>query len=204
MRRYESVWVVNGDLPDEEVQSAIDKFSRIISSQGILVGLEEWGRRKLAYKIQGTTRGYYVLADFAGSSEAVKELERNYRIDDRIVRYLTVKKTDKVDPEALQAEIAARAKATESAPSEAAAEGQAVAAPEAAAAPEVSAPEVATPEAGAPETTAVPEEGAAPEPAPEAAAPPEVPTPEAAAPEATATPEEAAIPEETVAPAKEE
>ena len=68
MRRYESLWVVNGDLPDEEVKSAIDKFSGIISSQGgTLVGLDEWGRRKLAYKIQGTIRGYYVIADFAGS-----------------------------------------------------------------------------------------------------------------------------------------
>ena len=122
MRRYESVWVVNGDLPDEEVKSAIDKFSRIISSQGgTLVGLDEWGRRKLAYKIQGTIRGYYVLADFAGTSETVKELERNYRIDDRIIRFLTTKKSDKVNLEALQAEIAAKAKAAEPAEPEAAA-----------------------------------------------------------------------------------
>ena len=112
MRRYESVWVVQGDLPDEDVQSTIDKFSRIISSHGgTLVGLDDWGRRKLAYKIKGTTRGYYILADFAGTSATVKELERNYRIDDRIIRYHTVKKSDKVNLEALQAEIAARAQA---------------------------------------------------------------------------------------------
>jgi small subunit ribosomal protein S6 len=124
MRRYESVWVVNGDLPDEEVKSAIDKFSKIISSQGgTVVKLEEWGRRKLSYKIQSTIRGFYVLADFAGSSETVKELERNYRIDDRIIRFITTKKSDKVNLEALQAEIAARqaeiaakAKAAEPAP----------------------------------------------------------------------------------------
>ncbi len=117
MRRYESVWVVNGDLPDEEVKSAIEKFSRIISSQGgTVVALEEWGRRKLSYKIQGTIRGYYVLANFAGSSETVKELERNYRIDDRIIRFITTKKSDKVNLEALQAEIAAKAKAAEPAP----------------------------------------------------------------------------------------
>ena len=142
MRRYESVWVVNGDLPDEEVKSAIDKFSGIISSQGgTLVGLDEWGRRKLAYKIQGTIRGYYVLADFAGTSETVKELERNYRIDDRIIRYLTTKKSDKVNLEALQAEIAAKAKAAappaearSRAPAEAAGPGSA-AAPEEPAAP---------------------------------------------------------------------
>ena len=133
MRRYESVWVVNGDLPDEEVKSAIDKFSKIISSQGgTLVGLDEWGRRKLAYKIQGTIRGYYVLADFAGTSETVKELERNYRIDDRIIRFLTTKKSDKVNLESLQAEIAAKAEPAEP---EAAAPVE-VAAPAAAAAPE--------------------------------------------------------------------
>jgi small subunit ribosomal protein S6 len=143
MRRYESLWVVNGDLPDEEVKSAIDKFSKIISSQGgTLVGLDEWGRRKLAYKIQGTIRGYYVLADFAGTSETVKELERNYRIDDRIIRYLTTKKSDKVNLEVLQAEIAAKAKAA--APP---------AAPEAAAVAEVSAAAV---EAAAPEEPAAP------------------------------------------------
>ncbi len=112
MRRYESVWVINGDLPDEEVKSAIEKFTRIISTQeGTLVGVEEWGRKKLAYRIQGATRGYYVLVDYAGTPATVKELERNYRIDDRIVRFLTSKKSDKVDLEALQAEIDAKAKA---------------------------------------------------------------------------------------------
>jgi len=137
MRRYESVWVVNGDLPDEEVKSAIDKFSKIISSQGgTLVGLDEWGRRRLAYKIRGTIRGYYVLADFAGTSETVKELERNYRIDDRILRYLTIKKSDKVNLGALQAEIAARAKAAALPAEPEAAGGEAIAAPVEAAVPE--------------------------------------------------------------------
>jgi len=141
--------VVNGDLPDEEVKSAIDKFSGIISSQGgTLVGLDEWGRRKLAYKIQGTIRGYYVLADFAGSSETVRELERNYRIDDRIIRYLTTKKSDKVNLEALQAEIAAKAKAAEPPAAE----------------PEAAPPVEAAPplEAAAPVEAAAPDEPAAP------------------------------------------
>ena len=131
MRRYESVWVVHGDLPDEEVKSAIDKFSLIIAAAGgTLVGLDDWGRRRLAYRIKGTTRGYYVLADFAGTPATVKELERNYRIDDRIIRYFTSKKADRVDLEALKAEMAAKAApAVEAAPPEA----QAAVAPEAAA-----------------------------------------------------------------------
>ncbi|MFI5332446.1 MAG: 30S ribosomal protein S6, partial [Desulfobaccales bacterium] len=122
MRRYESVWVMNGDLPDEDVKATVDKFTRILAGQeGILVSVEEWGRRKLAYKVQGTSRGFYVLVDYAGTPATVKELERNYRIDDRIIRSHTARKSDKVDLEALQAEIAARAKAAAASAPEAAA-----------------------------------------------------------------------------------
>ena len=110
MRRYETVWVVNGDLPDEEVKATTDKFTKIITGQGgTLVSVEEWGRRKLAYKIEGTFRGCYIIADFAGLPATVKELERNFRIDDRIIRYLTTKKADQVDLAALEAEIAGKA-----------------------------------------------------------------------------------------------
>jgi small subunit ribosomal protein S6 len=152
MRRYESVWVVNGDLPDEEVKATVEKFTRIISSQGgQLVGVDEWGRRKLAYKVQGTTRGYYVLADFAAEPATVKELERNYRIDDRILRYHTVKKSDKVNLEALQEEIAARARKAAPAPeaevlppeAEALPPGEEAAPPEEAPAPPAAPPEEA-------------------------------------------------------------
>jgi len=139
MRRYETVWVVHGDLPDEDVKATIDKFSRIISTQGgVLVGLDDWGRRRLAYKVKGTARGYYVVADFAGTPGTVKELERNYRIDDRIIRSYTVKKADRVDLEALKAEAAARAQAAAAPPQAEAAppEEEAAAAAEAPPSPE--------------------------------------------------------------------
>ena len=118
-----SVWVMNGDLTDDVVKATIDKFTRIIAShEGTLVGLEEWGRKKLAYKIKNTSRGYYILVDYAGTPATVKELERNYRIDDRIIRSHTARKSDKVNLEALQAEIAARAKAAAASAPEAEAE----------------------------------------------------------------------------------
>jgi small subunit ribosomal protein S6 len=159
MRRYETVWVVNGDLPDEEVKATIDKFTKVITGQGgTLVGVEEWGRRKLAYKIEGTFRGYYVIADFAGLPATVKELERNYRIDDRVLRYLTTKKADQVDLATLEAEIAT--KAQEAARLKAEAEKA-----EAAAAAAAAAPAPAT-EPAETETTASPAtEAAAAEPA---------------------------------------
>jgi small subunit ribosomal protein S6 len=161
MRRYETVWVVNGDLPDEEVKATIDKFTKVITGQGgTLVGVEEWGRRKLAYKIEGTFRGYYIIADFAGLPATVKELERNYRIDDRVLRYLTTKKADQVELATLEAEIAT--KAQEAARLKAEAEKAEAAAAAAAAAP---APAPAT-EPAKTETTASPAtEAAAAEPA---------------------------------------
>ncbi len=147
MRRYESVWVVNGDLPDEEVKATIDKFTRILSgTEGILVGVEEWGRRKLAYKVQGTGRGYYVLVDYAGTPATVKELERNYRIDDRIIRSTTIKKSDKVNLEALQAEIATRAKAAAAASAQEAAAAVAEETPAPAEAPAVGSVEETAPQ----------------------------------------------------------
>jgi small subunit ribosomal protein S6 len=156
MRRYESVWVVHGDLPDEEVQATVDKFGKIITNQGgILVGIDEWGRRKLAYKIKGTFRGFYLAADFAGQPAMVRELERNYRIDDRVIRYLTIKKSDHVDLAALEAEIAQRVKAPRAEPQ----------APVVEAAPAVAAP-------AAPETPAVEAPAAEPE-APAAAVAPD-------------------------------
>ena len=91
------------------------------------------------------------MADFAGTPATVKELERNYRIDDRIIRYHTVKKADQVNLEALQAEIAARAQAArppepEPAPATAEAAPAPEAPPEAAAAPpETAAPAEQTP-----------------------------------------------------------
>lgn len=156
MRRYESVWVVHGDLPDEEVQATIDKFGKIITNQGgVLVGIDEWGRRKLAYKIKGTFRGFYLAADFAGQPAMVRELERNYRIDDRVIRYLTIKKADHVDPAALEAEIAQRAKAPRPEPQAPAAEEAQPAEP--AAAPEATAVEAAPVEPESPAAAPAPD-----------------------------------------------
>ena len=108
------------------------------------MSVDEWGRRKLAYKIEGTLRGYYILADFAGMPATVKELERNYRIDDRVIRYLTMKKADQVDVTALEAEAAAKAQEAARRTAEAEAAASEAAAIEAAAAP---APVVEPPEA---------------------------------------------------------
>jgi small subunit ribosomal protein S6 len=111
MNRYETIFVINPDLNEDEVQNVVTKFTGIISSQnGVQLKLEDWGRRRLAYKIEKFTQGYYVLADFASMPASLAELERNLKIDDRIIRFLSVKTGENVNVEALQMEIAAKAK----------------------------------------------------------------------------------------------
>jgi small subunit ribosomal protein S6 len=111
MNRYETIFVINPDLSEDEVQNVVTKFTGIISSQnGVQLKLEDWGRRRLAYKIDKFSQGFYTLADFASMPAGLAELERNLKIDDRVIRFLSVKTGDNVNVEALQMEIAAKAK----------------------------------------------------------------------------------------------
>ena len=114
MHRYETIFVVNPDLSDDETQNVIQKFSGLISATGgVQLKLEDWGRRRLAYKIDKFNQGYYVLMDFASMPAGLMELERNLKIDDRIIRFLSVKTGVNVNVEALQQELAAKAKPAE-------------------------------------------------------------------------------------------
>jgi small subunit ribosomal protein S6 len=63
--------------------------------------VNEWGKRKLAYEVRRFDKGHYVVLDFCGLPEIVKELERNLKLDDRVLKYLTVKIDEDVDPEDL-------------------------------------------------------------------------------------------------------
>ncbi|AEB10424.1 30S ribosomal protein S6 [Desulfobacca acetoxidans] len=111
MNRYETIFIINPDLGDDETHSVIDKFTGIVGAQnGVQLKLEDWGRRRLAYKIKKFHQGYYVLLDFAGVPAGLAEFERNLKIDDRILRFLSVKTGENVDVEALKAEIAAKVK----------------------------------------------------------------------------------------------
>jgi len=116
VRRYETIYIMPADLADADISDAVEKFAKIAAgTKGVIVKLEKWGKKRLAYKIKKQGRGFYVFMDFAGVSETVRELERNLKIDDRILKYMTVVTAQDVDPEALQKEIAAAQAAAEAA-----------------------------------------------------------------------------------------
>jgi small subunit ribosomal protein S6 len=114
LRRYETILITHVDLSEDELSSLITRYGDIVTGQkGILVKVERWGKRRLAYLIKKQARGFYILIDYAGVSAVVNELERNLKIDEKILKFMTVLKADKVDPEVLEKEIADAAKKDE-------------------------------------------------------------------------------------------
>jgi small subunit ribosomal protein S6 len=91
MRRYESIYVLRPDLSDEDLDTVRQKFTDIITNNGGHLILEDrWGSRTLAYEVKKQTRGYYVLLDYAADKNVVAELERNFKLHESVIRFLTV------------------------------------------------------------------------------------------------------------------
>ena len=91
MRRYETFLIFDPDLSEEGRGPVIEKVNDLIKqAAGLLVDKDEWGARKLAYEIRKKTRGYYIRFDFCGTGPLVDEIERSCRIDDRVLKYMTV------------------------------------------------------------------------------------------------------------------
>lgn len=107
MRRYETILIAHVDLSEDELSNLIARYGGIVTGQkGILIKVERWGKRRLAYLIRKQARGFYILIDYAGVSVVVNELERNLKIDDKILKFMTVLKAETVDIAALEKEIA--------------------------------------------------------------------------------------------------
>lgn len=93
MNLYEALYIIVPELDEETNRSVIDKFKGIVETNGgEIASVDEWGKRKLAYAIDYKTEGYYVLMSFNGASELPKELERNLKNDERVLRFLVTKK----------------------------------------------------------------------------------------------------------------
>ncbi len=99
MRKYETFFIVDPDLPDEVSQAADDKIKGVVASQGgAVLSYEPWGKNKLAYPVKKRTRGSYILMQYAGGPALVAELERIMRLDERVLKFITVKLDDRFDP----------------------------------------------------------------------------------------------------------
>ncbi len=100
MRRYETIFILRPSLNEGEINTVIENSSTIITDTiGTVLELDRWGMRKLAYPINKELQGFYVCCDYSSTPEAVAEMERKFRIDDSVLRYMTIKTADSITEE---------------------------------------------------------------------------------------------------------
>ena len=91
MNTYESIFILRSTLNDEDVQKTVNKIEGVVKQGGELIATENWGKKRLAYEVMKEKKGIYVLLRFRAKGDLVAEIERNYRIDDNVIKFLTVK-----------------------------------------------------------------------------------------------------------------
>ena len=103
MRYYETLYIINPNLSDEDYRSVVDKFTGVVEkNKGVVTHVDEWGKKTLAYNIKKFDKGSYVLTQFCGESDLIEELKREMGLDDRILKYQNIKLSDNADPEELK------------------------------------------------------------------------------------------------------
>ena len=109
MRRYETIFILRSDLGESQVKDSIKRFEGLVATGGgEMLETDEWGFRELAYRIHNERRGYYVRLDYAATGPVMNEVERNLKLSDSVLRYLSVLLDPEVDTAKVRAEIDAR------------------------------------------------------------------------------------------------
>lgn len=97
MRIYEELFIVRPDATEEEVDPIIEQMKGVITQHGGTVDkTEKWGVRKLAYRVAKHSEGQYILLQFTAKADTVKELERRLRVNDSVIKFLTVRIDEKL------------------------------------------------------------------------------------------------------------
>lgn len=97
MRVYEELFIVRPNATEEEITPLVDQLTDLIAKNGGKVeAVEKWGVRKLAFRVKKLAEGYYILIKFEAGATLVKELERRLRLTDLVLRYLTVRKDERM------------------------------------------------------------------------------------------------------------
>ncbi len=108
LRRYETIFILRPDLGESAQKDTIRRFGGIVgTSAGEIIETEEWGFRELAYNIKGERRGFYVRLDYGGNGATMNEVERNLKLSDSVLRYLSVLVDRDIEPATVRAELEA-------------------------------------------------------------------------------------------------
>ncbi|MBI5281076.1 MAG: 30S ribosomal protein S6 [Candidatus Solibacter usitatus] len=97
MRIYEELFIVRPDAPEEEIDGFIEQVKNVITSAGGAVDkVDKWGVRKLAYRVEKRSEGFYVLVQFTAGPDVVKEVERRMRVTDMVMKFISVRIDEKL------------------------------------------------------------------------------------------------------------
>ena len=97
MPLYESIFIVRPSLSDEDTEKLVGKMKGVLDKSGAtLVKLENWGRKKLAYEVKRERKGTFVYLNFESNGKVIGDLERSYRFEDSIIKFLTVRQDEPV------------------------------------------------------------------------------------------------------------
>lgn len=91
MSKYESVIIINPNVDEEGMKSLISRFTDLINNDGKVEKVDELGKKKLAYEVKKNSEGFYVVFYFEANTNLIAELERNYRITDEVIKFMTIK-----------------------------------------------------------------------------------------------------------------
>ncbi|HUX10670.1 MAG TPA: 30S ribosomal protein S6 [Terriglobia bacterium] len=110
MAKYEMMFIVRTDVPEEEVEKLTAQMDGVVTGAGgKMEKIEKMGRRRLAYRVKKQREGLYILFKFEGNGDTVREFERRLKVTDAVVKFLTVRVDERVH-------LAAEAKAAAAKP----------------------------------------------------------------------------------------
>ena len=97
MRIYEELFIVRPDAPEEEIDAYIEQVKQLITTGGGTIDkVDKWGVRKLAYRVEKRSEGFYILIQFSAVPTVVKEVERRMRVTDLVMKWITVRIDEKL------------------------------------------------------------------------------------------------------------
>ncbi|OKY76680.1 MAG: 30S ribosomal protein S6 [Desulfobulbaceae bacterium DB1] len=111
MRRYETISIIHPGVGEDVLNSISQKTAEIIEKEaGTIITVDNWGLKKLAYPINKEQQGYYIYTEYAAVPSAVAEMERIFKIDDNVLKFMTIKLQEVYDPnKAVKSSLTARA-----------------------------------------------------------------------------------------------
>jgi small subunit ribosomal protein S6 len=92
MRIYENLFIVKPDATEEEIDRLVEQMSKNVTNAGGTIDkVDKWGKRRLAYRVAKNREGFYILLQFTAKPEIVHEFERRMRVQDSVIKFLTVR-----------------------------------------------------------------------------------------------------------------